>query len=110
MIAIKQYPLCLAWALTIHKIQGATLAMAEVDIGESIFEYGQTYVAISRVQSLEGLYLSAFRPERIQANPKVTAFYEVIKPITTLQIESLRPIPISTLEETANPDVKIIRL
>jgi ATP-dependent DNA helicase PIF1 len=72
-IAVKQYPLCLAWALTIHKIQGATLAMAEVDIGESIFEYGQTYVALSRVQTLDGLYLSAFRPERIQANPNVIA-------------------------------------
>jgi len=109
-IAIKQYPLCLAWALTIHKIQGATLAMAEIDIGESIFEYGQTYVAISRVQSLDGLYLSAFRPERIQANPKVSAFYGAIKPITTSQIEAMTPLPISTLEEIANPDVKIIRL
>jgi ATP-dependent DNA helicase PIF1 len=102
-IAIKQYPLCLAWALTIHKIQGATLAMAEVDIGESIFEYGQTYVAVSRVQTLDGLYLSAFRPERIQANPKVVAFYGSI---TQLQIETM-VVP-TVLEE--DPNVKIIRL
>jgi ATP-dependent DNA helicase PIF1 len=73
-LAIGQIPLCLAWALTIHKIQGATLSVAEMDIGQSIFEYGQTYVALSRIQSLDGLYLSAFHPQKIMANPKVLAF------------------------------------
>ena len=77
-IAVGQYPLCLAWAMTIHKIQGATLAMAEIDIGNSIFEFGQTYVALSRIQSLDGLYLSAFEPQRICANPKVVEFYNNI--------------------------------
>jgi len=77
-IAVGQYPLCLAWALTIHKIQGATLAMAEIDIGNSIFEFGQTYVALSRIQNLDGLYLSAFEPQRICANPKVIEFYNNI--------------------------------
>ena len=74
-LAIGQFPLCLAWALTIHKIQGATLNMAEIDIGQNIFEYGQTYVALSRIQSLDGLYLSEFKPEKIQANPIVHQFY-----------------------------------
>lgn len=78
VITIAQYPLCLAWALTIHKIQGATMPRAEMDLGKSIFEYGQTYVALSRIQSLDGLYLSAFRSDRIRANPKVRAFYESI--------------------------------
>jgi len=77
-IAIGQYPLSLAWALTIHKIQGATLTMAEMDIGQSIFEYGQTYVALSRIKSLDGLYLSAFYSEKIAANPKVIEFYKNI--------------------------------
>jgi len=77
-LAIGQIPLCLAWALTIHKIQGATLSVAEMDIGQSIFEYGQTYVALSRIQSLDGLYLSAFHPQKIMANPKVVAFYSKI--------------------------------
>ena len=75
-IAIGQIPLCLAWALTIHKIQGATLTMADMDVGSQIFEYGQTYVALSRVQSLEGLYLSAFNAAKIRVNPIVQAFYE----------------------------------
>jgi ATP-dependent DNA helicase PIF1 len=77
-IAIGQYPLCLAWALTIHKIQGATMPRAEIDIGQNIFECGQTYVALSRIQSLDGLYLSAFQPHRIRTNPKVTEFYNHI--------------------------------
>lgn len=75
-ISIKQIPLCLAWALTIHKIQGATLDMAEMDIGKSIFEYGQTYVALSRIKTLDGLYLSEFQAHRIRANPEVIAFYD----------------------------------
>jgi len=74
-IALGQIPLCLAWALTIHKIQGATLAMADIDVGNQIFEYGQTYVALSRVQSLDGLYLAAFHAHRIRANERVRAFY-----------------------------------
>ena len=77
-IAIGQIPLTLAWALTIHKIQGATMSMAEIDIGQAVFEYGQTYVALSRIQTLEGLYLSAFHAHRIRANPKVTEFYRNI--------------------------------
>ena len=75
-IVIGQIPLCLAWALTIHKIQGATLDMADMDLGKSIFEYGQSYVALSRIKSLNGLYLSEFHPHRIKANPLVKAFYE----------------------------------
>ena len=93
MLAVGQYPLCLAWALTIHKIQGATLDIAEIDIGQSIFEYGQSYVALSRVRSLDGLYLSAFEPEKICANPKVIAFYQQNmtsehKPVSVEEIES----------------------
>jgi ATP-dependent DNA helicase PIF1 len=75
-ISVSQVPLCLAWALTIHKIQGSTLEMAEMDIGKSIFECGQTYVALSRIQSLNGLYLSEFQPHKIRASPEVLAFYE----------------------------------
>ena len=77
-LAIGQYPLCLAWAITIHKIQGATLTMAEIDIGSSIFECGQTYVALSRVKSLDGLYLSSFDPKKIKVHKKVKDFYKSI--------------------------------
>jgi ATP-dependent DNA helicase PIF1 len=77
-VAVSQIPLCLAWALTIHKIQGATLTSAEMDLGNSVFEYGQTYVALSRIKSIDGLYLSAFNPHKIKANPVVKDFYTKI--------------------------------
>ena len=78
-LAVGQFPLCLAWALTIHKIQGATLDVAEMDIGQSVFEYGQSYVALSRVKTLEGLFLSSLDPNRIAAHPKVLTFYKNIR-------------------------------
>ena len=56
-IGITQIPLILSWAITIHKSQGLSLEKAMINIGSNIFEYGQTYVALSRVKSLEGLYL-----------------------------------------------------
>lgn len=78
-IGVSQLPLILAWALTIHKAQGSTLEIAEVDAGANIFECGQTYVALSRVKSLEGLYLTSFDARRIRINRKVQEFYENLK-------------------------------
>ncbi|MBT7803460.1 MAG: AAA family ATPase [Microbacteriaceae bacterium] len=52
-----QFPLRLAWAVTIHKAQGKTLNAAVIDLGSRAFAPGQTYVAFSRLTSLEGLYL-----------------------------------------------------
>jgi len=75
-IGVSQVPLILAWALTIHKSQGATLDTAEIDVGSGIFECGQTYVALSRVKSLDGLYLTSFDAKRIRINKKVKDFYE----------------------------------
>jgi ATP-dependent DNA helicase PIF1 len=112
-IAIGQIPLCLAWAITIHKIQGATLSLAEMDLGNSIFEYGQTYVALSRIQSLDGLYLSSFHPQRIKANPKVVAFYRAMPildytiPVTKPIIEEKMVEPVLLLPPS---NVKIIKL
>lgn len=86
-IAVGQLPLCLAWAMTIHKIQGATLDVAEVDVGKEIFECGQTYVALSRVRSLDGLRLSAFDPSRIRVNPKVASLYAELDAMARSQTE-----------------------
>ena len=74
-VSVSQIPLIYAWAITIHKAQGVTLGEAIMDIGKNIFEYGQTYVALSRVKTLEGLYLTSFDFRKIVANPKVKRFY-----------------------------------
>ena len=78
-IGISQVPLMLSWALTIHKAQGATLDLAEIDVGSEVFEAGQTYVALSRVKSLEGLYLKDFNFQKVITNKKVKEFYKYIQ-------------------------------
>lgn len=74
-IGVKQIPLMLSWAITIHKAQGATIDVAQLDIGKEIFACGQTYVALSRIKSLDGLYLTSFDPSKIKINRKVVEFY-----------------------------------
>jgi len=84
-----QVPLRLAWSLTIHKIQGSTLDCAHVDVGRTIFEYGQAYVALSRVRTLEGLYLMAFDKAAIRAHPRVLQFLESLKcPVQNVKKET----------------------
>lgn len=77
-LAVCQIPLILAWAISIHKIQGCSLDEAIIDVGSDIFEFAQTYVALSRVKSIKGLYLSAFDETRIKVNPKVIDFYNIV--------------------------------
>jgi len=73
---IQQLPLILSWAITIHKSQGITLEFANINIGSNVFECGQSYVALSRVKSLDGLYIQGLDFTKIKANPKVLRFYE----------------------------------
>ena len=75
-ISICQIPLILAWAVTIHKSQGASISLAEVDVGNDIFACGQTYVALSRVTHLDGLYIMNFNYKKIKVSKKVKTFYK----------------------------------
>lgn len=75
----RQIPLILAWAITIHKSQGSTLDCVELDIGKNIFEYGQSYVALSRVKDLNGLSINQLKISKIKANPKVIEFYNTLR-------------------------------
>jgi len=67
---LTQYPLRLAWAITVHKSQGMSLSTAVVDLSHA-FEYGQGYVALSRVRSLDGLYLMGFNERALEVHPDV---------------------------------------
>lgn len=74
-IGLRQLPLILAYAVSIHKIQGATIDNAVINCGSKVFEAGQAYVALSRVRSLNGLYLSDFSLSSIKTSKKVKEFY-----------------------------------
>lgn len=74
-VGLSQIPLIYSWAITIHKAQGLTLENAIIDVGSNIFAYGQTYVALSRLKSLNGLYLTHFDYSKIKCNPLVKEFY-----------------------------------
>jgi len=75
-IGVSQIPLILSWAITIHKSQGATLERCIIDIGSGIFEAGQSYVALSRIKSLEGMSIMSYDVTKILVNKRVKAFYE----------------------------------
>lgn len=70
-----QLPLILAWALSIHKAQGQTLARVKVDLGK-VFEKGQAYVALSRAVTQEGLQVLRFDKMKVMAHPRVISFYQ----------------------------------
>jgi ATP-dependent DNA helicase PIF1 len=77
----RQIPLKLAYAITIHKAQGATLDCALIDVGGKTFEFGQAYVALSRVKDLESLYIHDLEATAFRAHPKVKEFYSSITPM-----------------------------
>lgn len=74
-----QYPLRLAYAITVHKSQGMSLDSAVINLSK-VFEYGQGYVAVSRVRSLGGLKLLGASLESFHMHPKVVHFDQSIKP------------------------------
>lgn len=67
---VSQIPLRLAWAITVHKSQGMSLDAAEMDLSNA-FEYGQGYVALSRVRSLSGLLLRGCNERALMVHPQV---------------------------------------
>lgn len=73
-----QIPLRVAYAISIHKSQGCSLDYAEIDLSD-VFEYGQAYVALSRVKSLHGLSIVAIDYKCIQADPLAVSYYESLR-------------------------------
>lgn len=73
----EQYPLKLAWAVTVHKSQGKTFDKVIIDMGRGAFESGQTYVALSRCRTLEGIILrEKLKMRDVLVDERVVDFYE----------------------------------
>jgi ATP-dependent DNA helicase PIF1 len=80
--SFKQFPIALGWAITIHKSQGMTLDSVRIDLGRGAFCSGQTYVALSRCRTMEGISLD--RPlsmNDVKASDMILNFYKCLNPL-----------------------------
>lgn len=99
---IAQYPLRLAWAITVHKSQGMSLDAALVDLRQS-FEPGMGYVALSRVRSSSGLSLAGFNDIALLVNKEVLKFDEELKKESALHAREAAALP---RRQTVRPVMK----
>ncbi len=83
---VTQIPLRLAWAITVHKSQGMSMETAAIDLSRA-FEYGQGYVALSRVKSLQGLHIVGWSEGALMVHPKVRSYDEQFRALS-LEAES----------------------
>lgn len=81
VVTARNFPLSLAWAVTIHKAQGTTLDQMQVDL-KNLWEPGQAYVALSRVRSASGLYIEGWNPSSIKTDPQVVHFHRRLEAIS----------------------------
>lgn len=75
--SIEQFPLMLAWCMTVHKSQGQTIELVDIDLAK-VFTYAQSYVAISRGVSLDKMRIKNFSEKVVRTNDKVVKFYDSI--------------------------------
>ncbi|VDB85347.1 unnamed protein product [Peniophora sp. CBMAI 1063] len=83
-----QVPLILAWAISIHKSQGQTIQRVKIDLGR-VFEKGQSYVALSRAATMDGLQVLGFDPKKVVAHPKVIEWSKTLQSFQTTALPSV---------------------
>ena len=96
----KQFPVTVAYAVTIHKCQGLSLDCAIVDLSDNVFCAGMAYVAMSRVRTLEGLHLTAFDPQSIIVNNSC------LEEVNRLRSTFRKDLPLYELPEKKKQPVK----
>lgn len=102
---VSQLPIRLAWAITIHKSQGMSLDAAIIDLSRS-FTYGMGYVALSRVRSLEGLFISGMNNRALALHPAIYELDEVMRrQATKLSEEIGNDIVIAATTDTADDEL-----
>lgn len=104
---IFQVPLKLAWAITIHKSQGMTLDGALIDLSQT-FVAGQGYVAISRVKTLDGLYLRGINRQALEVHPGVLQFDKKIQEHSEIYASRLAKTSEDRIKECQNDFMKSI--
>jgi hypothetical protein len=104
---ISQVPLRLAWAITVHKSQGMSLDAAIIDLGAA-FEFGQGYVAISRVRTLAGLFLEGFNERALQMHPDVVAQDRYFRAYSDAARKKFKSLPESEKEHMQQNFLKAI--
>src|SRR3989338_7681061 len=104
---ITQVPLRLAWAITVHKSQGMSLDRAHMDLS-SAFEYGQGYVAISRVRTLKGLSLAGLNARALEVHPEIRKKDEHFRESSHTAREKFSMLEKAELEEMHERFIKAI--
>jgi len=98
----EQSPICLAYAINIHKSQGLSLDGALLDIGSSVFTKGQTYVGFFRVKTLDGVHLINLDPSQIKAQESSIEYNR----LRTLYHHNLAKLSINRKRVKKNPDTE----
>jgi ATP-dependent exoDNAse (exonuclease V) alpha subunit len=97
LASVTQVPLRLAWAMTVHKSQGMSLDAAHMNLS-SAFEYGQGYVALSRVRTLAGLSLSGMNERALQVHPEILAVDAGFRQLSTVARKAFANMPPAELK------------
>jgi ATP-dependent exoDNAse (exonuclease V) alpha subunit len=77
IIMMEFLPIKLAYSITIHSSQGMTIDFLSIDLGNTIFEYGQGYTGLSRARNLESIIITNLSKKSFKCHPKVLKFYKI---------------------------------
>lgn len=107
LASITQVPLRLAWAMTVHKSQGMSMDAAIMDLSQA-FEYGQGYVALSRVRRLSGLHLLGANKRAFEVHPEILEKDSEFREVSDDAVVSFRLLPLKELTALHNNFIKAI--